>query len=248
MQISWLALSGLFLHGVLSNPRVPSDAWVQQSQEVWAGHQVVEGKRDIAIIGSVPTRTESFVLAQVTRRGDAIDIEQRACRVEFKEVLGVAVRMPTQTLARLPRAQFRFTPKADSSILQAGPWVVAWGTEDLDQDGRPGLTVEVEATMCGGSVYVASATTSEATGTLTPDGMRGHIAVRVMQEVLDASGFCLRVASQDSNETQTGRFAYRRVPKTTTCANLAKQRWPVWVEPTSEASREHASAESPQSP
>ncbi len=199
-------------------------------EELWAGHQVVFGETDVPVLGRKETRSDSYVLARVTREKGRITITQRACKVDFQEVLGTTVHIPEKALLDLPPATFSFVPHGD--ILRAAPWEVGWGRQDVDRDGKPGLTVEVDASVCGGKLYVASNTKSAAVAKMLDEGegMMGKISVRVKQKILDADSACLRMFAADSDETQTGAFVYRRVPDSATCASLLRHPWPIRAE------------------
>jgi hypothetical protein len=206
----------------------PSMLWLlaQTPVETWVGHQVSYGHRDIPILGRADTRSDTFVVATVWRTGDHLWVEQRACAVTFAEVWGVTVSMPQTALAALPSAPIQFHLDAHGGA-HAAPWFVGWGGEDVEGDGRPGLTIRVDAPLCSGDVYVASGTTSEATGKVTEAGMVGRMTVRVQQETLGASSRCLTWGERNTDEQQTAVFAFRRVPAGTTCADLARRPWPV---------------------
>jgi hypothetical protein len=198
-----------------------------QSDELWAGHQVVFGETDVPVLGKRETRSDSYLLARVTRRDGNIEIEQIACKVAFKEVLGAKVSIPTDALLRLPAAKFRFSPV--DNLMKAEPWSVGWSKQDVDKDSNPGLTVDVDASMCSGKLYVASDTRSAAVGKMLDNdtGMMGKISVRVKQKILGTNSACLKLFSSDSDETQNGGFIYRRVPDGSTCEELLKHPWPI---------------------
>lgn len=199
--------------------------------EVWAGHQVVYGTKPILMFGELKTQTDSYVLARVTRDGDALVLEQEACEVTFAEALGVQALMPPATLRRLPDARIRLTVDAKGAAT-ATPWRVAWGSEDIDGDGNPGVTVGVESRMCGGELYVTSDTLSSVSGArLTDGGLTGQIAVTVEQQILGASRSCLLLGGEEQRDQQQGRFAYRRVDAATTCDDLRVASWPVRAAP-----------------
>ncbi len=205
------------------------------AQETWAGHQVVYGHRDIPFVGRIDFRTDSFVVARVQRYGQYIELEQTPCQIDFSEALGVKIAMDKQTLRKLPPAVVRFQLLALGKA-RSDSWFVGWGGEDLDGDGKPGVTVDVDAPLCGGSLYVANGSTSLATARLTEGGMVGDVWVHVQQEVLDASNFCLSWFSAETNERQTGTFAYQKVDDGATCESLASRPWPVEA-PSAEVAR-----------
>lgn len=198
-------------------------------EEVWLGHQVVEGHKPIPLLGDLETRTDSYVLARVVRSPDGLHLRQEACAMDVRETLGVAVSMSPEALRRLPAANLRFSIQPDGSVT-AAPWTVAWGAEDLDRDGQPGVTIRVDSRMCGGDLYMASTSTSSASQVrLTADGLEGAIQVQLQQEILGASRACLQLGGAHQEEQQRGRFVYVRVPPSTTCADVPLQRWPARV-------------------
>lgn len=214
----------LFVMGAASESSFAAEPVVE---EIWAGHQVVFGETDVPVLGKRETRSDSYVLAKVTRTDGKITISQKACKVDFQEVLGTKVRIPEKALLDLPPAVFSFEPAGE--ILRAAPWEVGWGRQDVDKDGKPGLTVDVDASVCGGKLYVASTTKSAAYGKMIEggDGMMGKISVRVQQKILDSDSACLKMFAADSDETQNGGFVYRRVVPGASCESLLSQPWPV---------------------
>lgn len=198
--------------------------------EAWAGHQVLRGKRKVPIYGDQDTHTENFLIAEVHRSQGRIDIKQKLCRIDVKPVKGVLASMKTETVLRLPKARAGLVVTANGSL--AGPsWSTGWGKEDIDGDGFPGATVHI-AGKCDGQVYVSNqSTTTLVSGRATEDGMAGEIKVLVSQKVLGASGFCLKLVAGDSDEKQTGTFAFRRIPIGSNCRNLAGKPWPVQAPP-----------------
>jgi hypothetical protein len=195
------------------------------AEELWVGHQVVYGRTSVPFMGDKQTRTDSYLLASVKREGGAIELTQLACKVGFKEIAGVKLEIPTEALLKLPKARIRFEP--EQNLMKASPWHVGWHKADIDRDGNPGLSVVVDASICSGKIHVASATRSAAVAQSTPDGMMGKISVHVKQKILGSDSLCLRMFSSDSEEHQTGGFAYRRITEGTTCESLLGKPWPI---------------------
>jgi hypothetical protein len=195
--------------------------------EVWAGHQVLNGKRKIPLYGEKETHTENYFLAEVYRTPSRIDIRQKLCRFEVRPIKGVLPSMKPETIARLPKSHFVLEEKADGS-LAAAPWTTGWGAEDVDGDGSPGATISISGTSCSGDLHISSQTmTSLISGHAAPDGVAGQISVRLKQKVLSAKGLCLKLMAGDSDETQTGWFAYRRIEPGSTCHSLEGKPWPA---------------------
>ena len=207
------------------------NAHAQPRVEVWAGHQVLLGKRKVPLYGEKDTHTENYVIAEVTRTPSRIDIRQRLCRFDFHPIKGVQPSMKQETIARLPTSNIELEQKPDGS-LSAAPWTTGWGDEDIDGDGFPGATISISGTSCSGEVHVSNqSVTTLASGHITPDGAAGEISVRLKQKVLSAKGFCLKLMAGDSDETQNGWFTYRRIDPGSTCQSLAGKPWPAKVTP-----------------
>ncbi|WP_373045867.1 hypothetical protein [Vulgatibacter sp.] len=223
-----LAPTGALANDAEGSPSPPATAEVPVAEpaaveEWWAGHQVVFGTRKVPILGSLDTRTDSFLLARVVREGDELLLEQRSCRFEIAKVAGV--RVSFREGATFPPATIRFQRTGDRFVAQ--PWSTTWSDEDIDGDGRPGATVEVDAPICGGSLFVGASSRSLARGEERDGALRGEVRVEVAQQILGTSGSCLEMMARDSTERVSGSFAYKRVPPGTTCESLLQAAWPV---------------------
>lgn len=197
---------------------------------LWAGHIVVNGVRNLPIIGKVEPRTETFVLAHVEERDGNIYIDQHPCYMDVKPVGGVKVDVNEQTQPRLPGANFHFAPGEGAELASQG-WVTGWGSEDVDADGQPGVTFDVSALMCSGKLFLSSHAvfTSQARPSPGPSGtgLTGKLNLTIEQWVLGADGACLKLFARDSKDKMTGRFSYVPIPADSSCDSLPKEQWPV---------------------
>jgi hypothetical protein len=217
-------LSSLMITGWLA--AAPSPATSAPVGELWAGHQIGFGSREIPFKGTVTTRSDSFVLAEVRRTEGRIELVQRACRVLIEPVGGVRV---TVDAAAMPHASMRFVLGEHAKSLVADA-VLAWDEDDIDDDGKPGMTVTVDAPVCSGELYVTNRSTTHAAGMLDGRRFDGHAWVRVVQHVIDTKGACLSMAARDTDERVQGPFAYVPVPAGSTCEGLLRNGWPVDAE------------------
>ena len=153
-----------------------------------------------------------------------VDLRGDSCT---KPIKGVTVAPSPTGVARMPASTVTIDVAADGGVRIA-PWDVDWAQEDIDGDGKPGVTFTVSGTFCSGDVYVASQShyTVER-AQLDERGLSGELNVAQKQQILGASGLCLRAMAGDSTESQKGTFAYRPVPAGTTCQSLAGKPWPV---------------------
>lgn len=202
--------------------------------ELWAGHAIVAGKRAVPFLGKVEAKTESWVLARVERTPNGFRLEQQSCRVELSNPLGVDLKMNPGAAEKLPPLIIEYVKRPDGKYYQA-PSVSGWAEEDVDKDGKPGMTVNVEAPICGGKLFVGLKTKSMSRGELSADGvMRGEIKAQVAQKVIGTEGACLGVLSNDADDPAGGNFAYVPTSSVATCASLtAASRWPVLASPES---------------
>ncbi|MEZ4473802.1 MAG: hypothetical protein R3F60_24030 [bacterium] len=172
------------------------------------------------------TRSQTWFLATLTPTiGGGFTLEQRPCRVEIAPVLGVSVRMDPAAVPRLPAAVATFQRQPDGSFGAPG-WTAGWDAEDVDGDGHPGLTLAVDAPLCGGRLYVASQSTTRARLRAHDGALEARIAVQVEQRVLGADGACLKATAADETQALTGWFRLVPVPPGTTCPT-DPARWPA---------------------
>ncbi len=197
------------------------------SSATWIGTQSVVGVRSIPLIGTVEFRTDSRVLATVSRTSEGrIELVQRVCGIVFSRALGAEMHLdPTAPRAMAP-TRLAFDRAADGSWL-AGPWPSGWTADDHDHDGHPGITVRVKAPVCGGGLHVASTGTNHATAPADPRS--GHIKVWVEQDILGSEGACLRIMARDRDEWLEGRYRYEDAPAASTCDTITE--WPnAWAD------------------
>lgn len=230
-----LLLGAALLAGATATASPPEQgAW-------YLGHTWVGNRRDLPVLGSIETRTDTWVLAHVRPVEGGYELVQQPCAFKIRPTAGVRVRMEDAAVRLLPEARFtlrepdpdRSDPdRSDPAALQAPPWLSGWGEEDIDADGLPGATIRVHAALCGGHLQVASQTRSQATAAWQGAALVGELGVEVSQRILDASGACLRVVARDSVERMQGRFRYEPAPPGATCDALPLSAWPQAEEPT----------------
>lgn len=191
--------------------------------EVWAGHQISFGERKIPFRGKVRTRTDTYLLARVRKHADRLELVQQACRVEFAPVGGVQVSVRGHRLQ--PNSMDFF--QDDNGSSYQGSSRVSWQSQDVDQDGHPGMTVSVNAPVCSGDLYVSNDSSTKARAQFTKKGFQGIANVAIHQQVLGADGVCLSVVAKDVKEKVRGPFAYVPVDPQEDCRSLLRKGWPV---------------------
>jgi hypothetical protein len=193
--------------------------------EHWAGHQVVYGKREVPVLGTLQTRMDTWVIARVRRTENEIQIDQRACKVNYEDVGGVKVYVDADALpdSRIIFERVEGTPH----YLMSG--TVNWGKEDIDGDGEPGMRVYVDAPVCSGNLHVTNKTTTSARAFGDDDGspIYGEVTISVRQKILGADGKCLAAMAKDSFERSKGSFRYTKIKANETCQSLLDAGWPV---------------------
>lgn len=193
--------------------------------QAWLGHSRVGSVRQLPILGALRTRTDTWVLARVIQDGDRLLIEQIPCAMEIKPVAGVRVGMTEAAVRALPSASFVL--QAEGEAWTGLPWTSGWGEEDLDQDGEPGVSVQVRSALCGGELAVASQTLSTAQARFDGEELSGSLQVEVQQRILGAHGACLRAVAQDSVDRMQGSFRYAPAPPGARCEDLPRAAWPI---------------------
>src|ERR1700690_2072239 len=98
--------------------------------EVWAGHQVSNGKRKIPLYGEKETHTENYFVAEVHRTASRIDIRQKTCRIDIRPIKGVTPTMKPEPFARLPKGHIVLEEKPDGALAPT-QWSTGWESEDI---------------------------------------------------------------------------------------------------------------------
>ncbi|MDF1564129.1 MAG: hypothetical protein P1V51_13855 [Deltaproteobacteria bacterium] len=217
--MKWPSLPAILAALALGVGAAPSFPAAAEASGAYLGTQRVRGILKLPVLGEVDTEVTFTVLATIQSGEEGLSIEQRPCSVEFSNVLGIGTAMEEAGVRRLPVEKIAFGP-AEGDWRAAEPWLVGWGAEDVDADGKPGATVQVKAPLCGGEVHVSSQTVSIARGQWTGETFRGRVKVVVAQKILGASNACLSMTATDKRQKMSGEFEYRPVPAGTRCEDL----------------------------
>lgn len=215
--------------GAASMSSDPDTAPNESTTELWAGHQATVGARRVPILGTLVTRSDTFLLATIRREGDEVRLEQQLCKLDIAPFAGVKVSLLAEGVPKMPRTPVVFRRKGVR--WEAVPWSTSWNYEDVDGDGKPGATVTVEAPICGGTLFVGSNSQAVARGVEKAGGISGELKVSVEQRILQTSGGCLALVAKDTKEQVVGTFAYVPVPAGSTCESLMGSKWPAHAEP-----------------
>jgi len=231
MRKSWLLGAIVVSAGIAAHAdEPPTKAADDPDAEMWAGHQATVGARRVPILGRLVTRSDTFLLARIRRDGDEVHLEQQLCKLDIAPFAGVKVSLLAEGLPKMPRTRITFRRKG--LRWEAVPWSTSWNYEDVDQDGKPGATVRVEAPVCGGTVYVGSNSQAIARGVEKAGALSGELKVSIDQRILETSGGCLGLVAKDTKENVAGTFAYTPVPAGSTCESLlAASEWPAHAVP-----------------
>ena len=192
---------------------------------LWVGHQVTLGRRVLPVLGTVETRSDTWVLALVSRTAGKVELVERACRVRMAEAAGAKVTLADAAVRALPPTRVVYTRRSGAEDWRAGPWRSGWDAEDHDQDGHPGVSLAVDAPLCGGHLFVASRALSIARASDWQGALRGELKVKLAQTILGAEGACLGLVSSDRDERLLGRVAYLPVRGDATCDSLEREGW-----------------------
>lgn len=241
------ALAALLLHasvqaqsvaatGPSALPSTPSSSAKANPWTWWAGHQITRGHRKVPVLGRLSTHLETFYIAKVRKRGRGYEVIQSACSSNYRPIGGVKVGLRAQFT---PPIHLNFQP--DPKGLFRANTQVQWSKQDLDQDGEPGLSIDIDARICKGQLYVGDKTRVQSTARFVDNqSWEGEITTKHRFEILGSNSFCLRAFARSRDEQAKGRFRFQPLPGPTRCQDLKGRPWPVSV--SGEASGQASSA------
>jgi hypothetical protein len=202
---------------------VPTES--MSEQEYWAGKLTVIGYRKVPFLGKVAFRTSNHLIATVTRTDTGIALSQKVCAIDFEKVFGAKLHIDPSVPPRMHHSMPTFTLQPDGSYL-ADYWPSGWDTTDLDQDGRPGVSITVRAPLCGGTVYMSNKARSLVRAVPWHGALAGAIKVEVEQKILGTRGACLYLMAKDHTQWLHGFVAYEPIDGKRECSEMTDFNWP----------------------
>lgn len=197
----------------------------------WVGHQVTRGHRKVPVLGKLSTHLETYYLAKMRRKGQGFEVVQQACGSKYRPIAGVKVGFHAE---HTPALHYNFQPNQKGELRATTK--VNWTREDLDRDGEPGLSIDVNAKICRGRLYVGNRSRLQSMVRWThPWQWDGEIQTEHTMQILGSDSFCLRTFARSRKEQARGRFRFKAIPGPTSCAKLLKKPWPVHAEASSSA-------------
>lgn len=192
----------------------------------WVGHQITRGHRKVPVLGKLATHLETYYIAKLRKTGQGFEVIQSACASNYRPIAGVEIGFHAE---HTPAIRYDFSPRQPGQ-LHADAKVV-WAREDLDQDGQPGLSIDVNAKICRGKLYVGNHTTIQSEAHwVNPWEWEGTVQTEHLMNILGSDSFCLRTFARSRKETSKGNFRFRALSGPTTCAALLKKPWLVHAE------------------
>lgn len=186
--------------------------------EVWIGHQETVGTRKVPLIGTVKSVTHVYTVARVEDRGSEIVMTETPCKIDIQGAAGVRLEYDPAAVTSIPGPTIRFS--GSDEVLVAA-WPGGWGEQDVDQDGKAGLEVNVIAPICSGNLDIASDTWTTANARRVGDELVGDVTQQIHRRILHASNPCLGLVSKEQKEAVPGTFRYRKAPAGTTCSTAS---------------------------
>ena len=144
----------------------------------------------------------------------------RLCGMDIEPVMGAQTTWPEATVAAMPSLPRPVS--FDGTTFVAGPVVESIGAGDDDEDGNPGVTIEVaHPRIGGGEVWVRHTTTARWTGQMQSDGtIVGTLMYEPEQEQLGATTWWLRMGlKQRASKKSTSRFVMTPVAPGVACSD-----------------------------
>ena len=213
----------------------------------WARAQITTAMVDIPLVGEMPSRTLAVTRLRVRQQGANVVLDEEVCRLTTQAPTRlVSTTYPTAFLRAVSGNQRRGRLERDGKqIRYVEPKQAYWrgmrpGTdvsealpidatdpriEDLDRDGKPGLTVKVGG-LIDGEVFLVQRSWSELRGELrSNDRIEGRVAWSSEERIVGASRSLLTSSPKKRPDDARSFFRMRRIPSAVTCRDiLARQR------------------------
>ncbi len=214
----------------------------------YASRQRFTSLVELPIGGSSEAVTESLVLHEVWRDGDAVRVSNRTCAVSQAEQAGVKPVFGPAFIEALPVTEVGVTVSGP----EVGPWDVVFEPDlivmgaalsdpevdalpseagdprvvDADEDGKPGLTVKLTG-LISGEVWVTQRNRGGMSGVVTAAGrMEGLLLGSSEQTTLGAEPAALASFSMSADkhpDPDKSAFVWVPVGAGTDCAALKAQ-------------------------
>ena len=212
----------------------------------WARLQVTTAISTVPVLGEVESKTRGLVLLRASmRETDDFVLEEEICELTNVTAGGVIktifpqkfvhalsgrkknVRLMRDAAGRVRYEELYYVhiggahlenPRFEPLPTQSDdPRIV-----DADEDGHPGLTLEVGG-LIGGEIYIVQRDASELSGSfLSPNRIVGRVSWESEQSVVDASPSLLKANphARPHPSTRANFFRMRRVPVHATCDDV----------------------------
>lgn len=223
-----LPLVGMEAVGIEASAASPisREPSIDENWSWWVGHQVTRGHRKVPVLGKLATHLETYYLAKVRKKGKGFEVIQRACASDYRPIAGIKIGFHAE---HTPPIRYTFSPNAQGAL--AADAQVTWNQDDLDKDGQPGLSIDVDAKICRGQLYVGNQTQLKSQARwVNPWLWEGTIETQHFMKILGANSFCLRTFARSRREESQGKFKFRALSGPTTCKDLLKRPWLVHAE------------------
>ncbi len=208
-----------------SDARAEGDPTAQLTGR-WVKRARLESVTRMPVVGDISQKTEIISLLEI-RPGDggALLYREKTCRLATKTLGGfVRTTYPTRFLRMLRRdwSPIQLTATGDRLTLVQHKARRCYGEAgaDEDQDGHPGVTIEVNG-IIGGEIYASIEESSTASGTVIgPDTIEGTVDWNAGLHVLGATSGMLRKQpkTRRKEDPEARTFVMKRVPDNATCA------------------------------
>ncbi|MCA9563001.1 MAG: hypothetical protein KC561_05905 [Myxococcales bacterium] len=209
----------------------------------WLLREEQRSMTDAPMVGEVVTTTRFWILADIAQTDEALNITMEMCHIDtessndsatsslsrqFVETMGT-IDVPatflrvdsTHVLYQAPDLRIR---GADRAVIGYDPLPEDDDdprVQDDDQDGNPGVTVNVSG-MVDGQIYIVQRRETSLCGAGDEDGIEGLITWQIDQTTVGASSFMLNRQTElvPVPDPTVHRFWLSRLPNETTCAEI----------------------------
>jgi hypothetical protein len=220
------------------------DAGSTNRRETWARIQVMSGLADLPAFGLKLNQVVGFVRFTIDSSPDGLIASEQTCHIEIRrpDVPEVTTLIPDPFIASIPIAKRAFLVDDEGNVIFArtmelhgvhlmdrenDPLPVALDDPriyDQDQDGKPGLTVQIGG-LLEGEVQLVQRNQTRLVGQQEGDRMTGLLEWTSEDSILDASNDLLKipVPVQRHRDSTLSYFTAVKIPESMSCADIVAE-------------------------
>ena len=223
---------------------VGGEAGPRDNRETWARIQVMTGLADLPAFGLKLNQTVGFIRFTIHESPDGLMATEETCHIEIRrpEVPEVTTLIPEAFTASIPIAKRGVLVSDDGAIIFTqiielhGVHLVDRQNDplpadaedprifDQDQDGKPGLTVQIGG-LLEGEIQLVQRNHTRLVGQRNGDRMHGLLEWESEESILEASNDLLKipVPVEKHRESALSYFTAVKIDEAMSCVDITAQ-------------------------